>query len=85
MPGVIVPGTDANRAMRAGGWDSMPGSADKAGLAEGTVPAVTFSIAYRMTGSAGDADDIAQDAFPASPGLPGGGLGHRPEDFAPGP
>jgi hypothetical protein len=71
--------------MRAGGWDSMPGSADKADLAEGTVPAATFSIAYRMTGSAGDADDIAQDVFPASPGLPGGGLGHRPEDVAPGP
>ena len=39
----------------------MPGSADETGAA-GYRP-LLFSIAYAMTGSVGDAEDIAQDAF----------------------
>lgn len=39
----------------------MPGSADEAGAA-GYRP-LLFSIAYGMTGSVGDAEDIVQDAF----------------------
>ena len=39
----------------------MPGSADEAGPA-GYRP-LLFSIAYGMTGSVGDAEDIVQDAF----------------------
>jgi RNA polymerase sigma factor (sigma-70 family) len=41
----------------------MPGSADETDVAgEGYRP-LLFSIAYGMTGSAGDAEDIVQDAF----------------------
>ena len=39
----------------------MPGSADDAG--ESGYRPLLFSIAYGMTGSVGDAEDIAQDAF----------------------
>ena len=39
----------------------MPGSADETGAA-GYRP-LLFSIAYGMTGSVGDAEDIMQDAF----------------------
>ena len=39
----------------------MPGSGDDAGAA-GDRP-LLFSIAYGMTGSVGDAEDIVQDAF----------------------
>jgi RNA polymerase sigma-70 factor (ECF subfamily) len=39
----------------------VPGSADETGAA-GTRP-LLFSIAYGMTGSVGDAEDIVQDAF----------------------
>ena len=39
----------------------MPGSADETAAA-GYRP-LLFSIAYRMTGSVGDAEDIVQDAF----------------------
>ena len=39
----------------------MPGSGDDAGAA-GYRP-LLFSIAYGMTGSVGDAEDIVQDAF----------------------
>ena len=39
----------------------MPGSADETGAA-GYRP-LLFSIAYGMTGSVGDAEDIVQDAF----------------------
>jgi RNA polymerase sigma factor (sigma-70 family) len=39
----------------------VPGSADETGAA-GYRP-LLFSIAYRMTGAAGDAEDIVQDAF----------------------
>ena len=42
----------------------MPGSADEAGAAEEEYRPLLFSIAYGMTGSVGDADDIVQDAFP---------------------
>src|SRR5438309_6103620 len=47
--------------MRAGGRDSVPGSAAETAAA-GYRP-LLFSIAYGMTGSAGDAEDIVQDAF----------------------
>src|SRR5262245_51211101 len=47
--------------MRAGGRDSVPGSADESGAA-GYRP-LLFSIAYAMTGSVGDAEDLVQDAF----------------------
>ncbi len=40
----------------------MPGSADEAGAAAEYRP-LLFSIAYGMTGSVGDAEDIVQDAF----------------------
>lgn len=40
----------------------MPGSADETGAAAGYRP-LLFSIAYGMTGSVGDAEDIVQDAF----------------------
>ena len=39
----------------------MPGSADETGAAE--CRPLLFSIAYGMTGSVGDAEDIVQDAF----------------------
>ena len=39
----------------------MPGSADETGVAE--YRPLLFSIAYGMTGSVGDAEDIVQDAF----------------------
>ncbi len=39
----------------------MPGSADQTGAAE--YRPLLFSIAYGMTGSVGDAEDIVQDAF----------------------
>ena len=41
----------------------MPGSADEAGAAEAEYRPLLFSIAYGMTGSVGDAEDIVQDAF----------------------
>src|SRR5215469_11855639 len=47
--------------MRAGGRDSVPGPAAEAGAA-GYRP-LLFSIAYAMTGSVGDAEDLVQDAF----------------------
>ena len=55
--------------MRAGGRDSVPGSADESPDespdergAAGYRP-LLFSIAYGMTGSVGDAEDIVQDAL----------------------
>jgi RNA polymerase sigma factor (sigma-70 family) len=39
------------------------GSGDEAGPAEARYRPLLFSIAYGMTGSAGDAEDIVQDAF----------------------
>jgi RNA polymerase sigma factor (sigma-70 family) len=47
--------------MRAGERDSVPGSVDKASAAQ--YRPLLFSIAYGMTGSVGDAEDIVQDAF----------------------
>ena len=41
----------------------MPGSADETGAAEAEYRPLLFSIAYGMTGSVGDAEDIVQDAF----------------------
>ena len=41
----------------------MPGPADETGGAEAAYRPLLFSIAYGMTGSVGDAEDIAQDAF----------------------
>jgi len=41
----------------------VPGSADEAGGAEQEHRPLLFSIAYGMTGSVGDAEDIVQDAF----------------------
>ncbi len=41
----------------------MPGSADEAGAAGVEYQPLLFSIAYGMTGSVGDAEDIVQDAF----------------------
>ena len=41
----------------------MPGSADEAGPAGAEYRPLLFSIAYGMTGSVGDAEDIVQDAF----------------------
>ena len=41
----------------------MPGSADEAGAAQAQYRPLLFSIAYGMTGSVGDAEDIVQDAF----------------------
>ena len=39
----------------------MPGSADETGAV--AYRPLLFSIAYGMTGSVGDAEDIVQDAF----------------------
>jgi RNA polymerase sigma factor (sigma-70 family) len=41
----------------------VPGSADETGAAEAEYRPLLFSIAYGMTGSVGDAEDIVQDAF----------------------
>jgi RNA polymerase sigma-70 factor (ECF subfamily) len=41
----------------------MPGSADETGAAGAEYRPLLFSIAYGMTGSVGDAEDIVQDAF----------------------
>jgi RNA polymerase sigma factor (sigma-70 family) len=41
----------------------VPGSADEGHLAEQRYRPLLFSIAYGMTGSVGDAEDIVQDAF----------------------
>jgi RNA polymerase sigma-70 factor (TIGR02957 family) len=41
----------------------VPGPADEAGAAETQYRPLLFSIAYGMTGSVGDAEDIVQDAF----------------------
>jgi RNA polymerase sigma factor (sigma-70 family) len=41
----------------------MPGPADVAGAAEAEYRPLLFSIAYGMTGSVGDAEDIVQDVF----------------------
>jgi RNA polymerase sigma factor (sigma-70 family) len=41
----------------------VPWSADEAGAAETQYQPLLFSIAYGMTGSVGDAEDIVQDAF----------------------
>jgi RNA polymerase sigma factor (sigma-70 family) len=41
----------------------VPGPADKAGAAEEEYRPLLFSIAYGMTGSVGDAEDLVQDAF----------------------
>ena len=41
----------------------MPGPADVAGAAEAEYRPLLFSIAYGMTGSVGDAEDIVQDTF----------------------
>jgi len=41
----------------------VPGSADEAGVAAAQYRPLLFSIAYGMTGSVGDAEDIVQDAF----------------------
>ena len=41
----------------------MPGSADETGVAEATYRPLLFSIAYGMTGSVSDAENIVQDAF----------------------
>ena len=41
----------------------MPGPADETGAAEAEYRPLLFSIAYGMTGSVGDAEDIVQDAF----------------------
>src|SRR5258708_36968616 len=49
--------------MRAGGTDSVPASVDEAGAAAAEYRPLLFSIAYGMTGSVGDAEDIVQDAF----------------------
>src|SRR5258708_26892228 len=53
-----------SRGTRAGERGSVPGSADEAGAAAelGYRP-LLFSIAYGMTGSVCDAEDIVQDAF----------------------
>jgi RNA polymerase sigma-70 factor (TIGR02957 family) len=45
------------------GRDSVPGSADETGVAGYAYRPLLFSIAYGMTGSVGDAEDIVQDAF----------------------
>jgi RNA polymerase sigma-70 factor (ECF subfamily) len=41
----------------------VPGSADEVGAAEAGYRPLLFSIAYGMTGSVGDAEDLVQDAF----------------------
>ena len=41
----------------------MPGPADETGAAEAEYRPLLFSIAYGMTGSVGDAEDLVQDAF----------------------
>src|SRR5580693_5255886 len=46
--------------MQAGGRDSVPGSADESAA---EYRPLLFSIAYGMTGSVGDAEDLVQDAF----------------------
>src|SRR5262252_1705772 len=54
-------GSAGCRSSRAGGRDFVPGSADETGAA--AYRPLLFSIAYGMTGSVGDAEDIVQDAF----------------------
>jgi DNA-directed RNA polymerase specialized sigma24 family protein len=41
----------------------VPGSADETGAAEYRPLLFSIAIAYGMTGSVGDAEDIMQDAF----------------------
>jgi len=41
----------------------VPGPADETGAAEAEYRPLLFSIAYGMTGSVGDAEDLVQDAF----------------------
>ena len=41
----------------------MPGSVDETGSAGAEYRPLLFSIAYGMTGSVGDAEDIVQDAL----------------------
>ena len=41
----------------------MPGSTDEDDVAWAEYRPLLFSIAYGMTGSVGDAEDIVQDAF----------------------
>jgi RNA polymerase sigma factor (sigma-70 family) len=41
----------------------VPGSASEPGAAEAEYRPLLFSVAYGMTGSVGDAEDIVQDAF----------------------
>ena len=55
----------------------MPGSADET-VAAGYRP-LLFSIAYGMTGSVGDAEDIVQDAFLGLTRARGGDHDHRSE------
>ena len=50
-----------SRGQRPGGTDSVLGSAAETGAAP--YRPLLFSIAYGMTGSVGDAEDIVQDAF----------------------
>src|SRR6202035_5185947 len=50
-----------SHGTRAGGRGFVPGSADE--MAEFGYRSLLFSIAYGMTGSVGDAEDIVQDAF----------------------
>src|SRR5271165_5457346 len=49
------PSSAGSRGRRAGGRDSVPGSADEKGAAR--YRPRLFSIAYGMTGSVGDAED----------------------------
>src|SRR6202050_1599257 len=50
----------SSRATRAGGRDSVPGSADESAA---EYRPLLFSIARGMPGSVGDAEDLVQDAF----------------------
>src|SRR5262249_22058260 len=54
-------GSAGSRGTRAGGGDSVPGSADETGAA-GYRP-LLFSIAYGVAGSVGAAGGIVQEAF----------------------
>src|SRR5690348_8735607 len=58
-----VPGSADDREGSVPGPAEVPGAAEAAGAAEAEYRPLLFSIAYGMTGSVGDAEDIVQDTF----------------------
>lgn len=64
MPGPADDGIGpVPEAAEVSGATEVPGASEVPGAAEATYRPLLFSIAYGMTGSVGDAEDIVQDAF----------------------